>query len=194
MHANARAGLPRYMLSIATSAPELAHAYAWDGARAHAPCHGAHIRARAQVPFEEVLDLVRNRRVYVHKGEAYVHSPDLISLVLGHFRARLSRALLEHQRAWYAIRRHVQHTYGTQHATMQDATSVHRATSQRTRPLLELQQCRLHRSSGEHPHLWRQPICAACGPVCVALGREGVFRAAPPEVPCEQCVGGTNGL
>ena len=109
----------------------------------------------AQVPFEEVLDLVRNRRVYVHKGEAYVHSPDLISLVLGHFRARLSRALLEHQRAWYAIRRNVQHTYIRHAARNHAGCNVHRATSpgHTGHRWSSSNAERLHRSSGEHPRL-----------------------------------------
>lgn len=53
-----------------------------------------------KVPFEDVILLVRDRRVFISKGEAYVHAPDLVELVLGQFRARLSRALLEHQRIW----------------------------------------------------------------------------------------------
>ncbi|CAL8105466.1 unnamed protein product [Calicophoron daubneyi] len=43
-----------------------------------------------KVYFAEVPELVRNRRVFVHGGYAYVPDSDLVSLVVSHFRTSLS--------------------------------------------------------------------------------------------------------
>lgn len=56
-----------------------------------------------KVPFEEVLDLVRGRRVYLRCGFAYVPQSELVSIVGGQFRARLSKALVDASRAWPAV-------------------------------------------------------------------------------------------
>ena len=45
------------------------------------------------VPFEEVADLTRSRRVFVSAGQAYVPRDQLTSLVVTAFRSRLSKAL-----------------------------------------------------------------------------------------------------
>jgi DNA primase large subunit len=45
------------------------------------------------VPFEDVLDLVATRRVYLRAGTAYVHRRELLTLVLNEFRTHLSREL-----------------------------------------------------------------------------------------------------
>lgn len=55
-----------------------------------------------RVPFEEVCDLVRSRRVYLVKGQAYVPQESLASLVVGIFRSRLSKALAVTARQWSA--------------------------------------------------------------------------------------------
>ena len=54
------------------------------------------------VPFEEVPDLVRQRKVLLRAGKAYLHRSQLASLVLGAFRAHLSRALAITARKWTA--------------------------------------------------------------------------------------------
>ena len=46
-----------------------------------------------KVPFTDVLDLVRSRRVYLKAGFAYVPRNELVSIILGVFRAQLSLAL-----------------------------------------------------------------------------------------------------
>lgn len=56
-----------------------------------------------KVPFEEVLDLVRGRRVFLRGGWAYVPKSDLISIVGSQFRTRLSRALVEASRRWPTV-------------------------------------------------------------------------------------------
>jgi len=54
-----------------------------------------------KVPFEQVIDLVAQRRVYLKKGTAFVISRDLVSVVLTAFRVRLSRSLTENARAFH---------------------------------------------------------------------------------------------
>lgn len=46
-----------------------------------------------KVPFTEALDLVRQRKVYLQAGYAYVPSDELVSIVTSMFRAHLSLAL-----------------------------------------------------------------------------------------------------
>ncbi len=46
-----------------------------------------------QVPFEEALELVRNRRVLLDRGNALVPRDDMIAITVGVFRARLSASL-----------------------------------------------------------------------------------------------------
>jgi len=46
-----------------------------------------------KVPFTDVLDLVRGRRVYLRAGFAYVPRNELVSIILGIFRSQLSLAL-----------------------------------------------------------------------------------------------------
>jgi DNA primase large subunit len=57
-----------------------------------------------QVPFEEVVDLIRQRRVFVRAGFAYVPQTDLVSIVATRVRAHLSKQLSVHARAWPALR------------------------------------------------------------------------------------------
>ena len=44
------------------------------------------VHARAQVPFEQVPDLVATRRVLLRGGWAFVSRHEVASLVVGHFR------------------------------------------------------------------------------------------------------------
>ncbi|KAJ1628593.1 eukaryotic and archaeal DNA primase, large subunit-domain-containing protein [Pavlovales sp. CCMP2436] len=55
------------------------------------------------VPFEEVPDLVRSRRVFLRGGFAYVPQSELLSIVGGQYRARLSKALVDTSRAWPSV-------------------------------------------------------------------------------------------
>ena len=41
-----------------------------------------------QVDFEEALELVKSRRVYVSRGQAYVPRSDILSIIVGAFRAK----------------------------------------------------------------------------------------------------------
>eukprot|EP00249_Psilotum_nudum_P000915 c13103_g1_i2 orf=1-1095(+) len=55
-----------------------------------------------KVPFEEVSELVAGRKVFLQKGQAYVPTSQLSSLVIGQFRTRLSKALVLTNRKWMA--------------------------------------------------------------------------------------------
>lgn len=46
-----------------------------------------------RIAFEEALELVRSRKVYVHRGDAFIPRRDMMSIIAGLFRARLSAAL-----------------------------------------------------------------------------------------------------
>ncbi|XP_035665558.1 DNA primase large subunit-like [Branchiostoma floridae] len=46
-----------------------------------------------KVPFQEALDLVRARKVYLKKGYVYVPQSELVSIILSAFRENLSKAL-----------------------------------------------------------------------------------------------------
>ncbi|XP_060669227.1 probable DNA primase large subunit isoform X1 [Ziziphus jujuba] len=53
-----------------------------------------------KVPFEEVPELVAGRRVFLHKGHAYIASNQVVSLVGTQFRSHLSKALILTNRKW----------------------------------------------------------------------------------------------
>ena len=57
-----------------------------------------------KVPFEEVLDLVRQRRVFLRGGSAFVPESDLVSIVSNQVRMHLSKQLSNISRAWPTLR------------------------------------------------------------------------------------------
>jgi len=65
---------------------------------------GAERMDHYKVPFEEVLDLVRQRRVLVRGGNAYVPEADLVSIVSNQVRMHLSKQLSNISRAWPTLR------------------------------------------------------------------------------------------
>lgn len=46
-----------------------------------------------KVPFQDALDLVRTRKVYLKAGYVYIPQQDVVTIVLNDFRTRLSKAL-----------------------------------------------------------------------------------------------------
>lgn len=46
-----------------------------------------------KVPFQDALDLVRTRKVFLKGGYAYIPHQDIVTIVLNDFRTRLSKAL-----------------------------------------------------------------------------------------------------
>ena len=57
-----------------------------------------------KVPFEEGIDLVRQRRVLIRNGLAYVPESDLVSIVSHKVRGFLSKQLSNMARQWPAVR------------------------------------------------------------------------------------------
>lgn len=45
------------------------------------------------MPFQDALDLVRSRKVYLKAGYVYIPHQDIVTIVLNDFRTRLSKAL-----------------------------------------------------------------------------------------------------
>ena len=56
-----------------------------------------------KVAWQEAMDLVRSRRVYLEAGYAYIPSTELLSLVVGVFRSKLSHNLVLTCRALPAL-------------------------------------------------------------------------------------------
>uniref|UniRef100_A0A3Q3W1N1 DNA primase large subunit n=1 Tax=Mola mola TaxID=94237 RepID=A0A3Q3W1N1_MOLML len=46
-----------------------------------------------KVPFQDALDLIRTRKVYLKAGYAYIPHQDVVTIILNDFRTRLSKAL-----------------------------------------------------------------------------------------------------
>lgn len=46
-----------------------------------------------KIPFTDALDLVRQRRVYLQAGYAYIPNDELVSIVAAMFRSHLSLAM-----------------------------------------------------------------------------------------------------
>ena len=55
---------------------------------------GAHTKIY-EVPFEDVIDLVTRRKVLLKQGSAFVFLNDLVSIVVTHYRSKLSKALAD---------------------------------------------------------------------------------------------------
>jgi len=54
-----------------------------------------------QVPFTDVLELVRGLKVYVCQGFAFVPQPEFVVIVLNVFRSKLSHALVVSRPTYY---------------------------------------------------------------------------------------------
>ncbi|MEE6476557.1 hypothetical protein FKM82_011124 [Ascaphus truei] len=61
-----------------------------------------------KVPFEDALDLIRPRKVFLFKGFAFIPHNEIVAIVLNDFRAKLSKALAFDKVYAYSIR----HNYG----------------------------------------------------------------------------------
>jgi len=59
---------------------------------------GSMLESFYRVPWQEAVDLVRTRRVLVRAGWAYIPQAELLSLVVGMFRSRVSRDLVHTNR------------------------------------------------------------------------------------------------
>lgn len=81
-----------------------------------------------KVPFQDALDLVRSRKVFLKGGHAYIPHQDIISIVLNDFRTRLSKALALTARSLPAVQsderlqpllNHLSHAYVGQDYSIQ---------------------------------------------------------------------------
>ncbi|XP_030628112.1 DNA primase large subunit [Chanos chanos] len=81
-----------------------------------------------KVPFQDALDLVRTRKVFLQGGYAYIPQQDIITIVLNDFRTRLSKALALTARSLPAVQtderlqpllNHLSHAYVGQDYSIQ---------------------------------------------------------------------------
>ncbi|XP_074531963.1 DNA primase large subunit [Halichoeres trimaculatus] len=81
-----------------------------------------------KVPFQDALDLVRTRKVYLKAGYAYIPHQDIVTIVLNDFRTRLSKALALTARSLPAVQsderlqpllNHLSHAYVGQDYSIQ---------------------------------------------------------------------------
>uniref|UniRef100_A0AAR2JKB8 DNA primase large subunit n=1 Tax=Pygocentrus nattereri TaxID=42514 RepID=A0AAR2JKB8_PYGNA len=84
--------------------------------------------ALVQVPFQDALDLVRTRKVFLQGGYAYIPHQDIVTIVLNDFRTRLSKALALTARSLPAVQsderlqpllNHLSHAYVGQDYSIQ---------------------------------------------------------------------------
>lgn len=81
-----------------------------------------------KVPFQDALDLVRTRKVYLKAGYVYIPHQDIVTIVLNDFRTRLSKALALTARSLPAVQsderlqpllNHLSHAYVGQDYSIQ---------------------------------------------------------------------------
>ncbi|KAG7333842.1 hypothetical protein KOW79_002249 [Hemibagrus wyckioides] len=81
-----------------------------------------------KVPFQDALDLVRTRKVFLKAGYAYIPHQDIVTIVLNDFRTRLSKALALTARSLPAVQsderlqpllNHLSHAYVGQDYSIQ---------------------------------------------------------------------------
>ncbi|KAI8495807.1 DNA primase large subunit [Branchiostoma belcheri] len=68
-----------------------------------------------KVPFQEALDLVRARKVYLKKGYVYVPGSELVSIILSSFRGNLSKALALSKKSFPLCMRNLHETLRREH-------------------------------------------------------------------------------
>ncbi|KAM3863061.1 DNA primase large subunit [Diretmus argenteus] len=117
-----------------------------------------------KVPFQDALDLVRTRKVYLKAGYVYIPHQDIITIVLNDFRTRLSKALALTARSLPAVHsderlqpllNHLSHAYVGQDYSIQKSVgkiSLEQidSLSAKSFPLCMRQ---LHQSLRENHHL-----------------------------------------
>uniref|UniRef100_A0AAY4DXL0 DNA primase large subunit n=1 Tax=Denticeps clupeoides TaxID=299321 RepID=A0AAY4DXL0_9TELE len=117
-----------------------------------------------QVPFQDALDLVRTRKVFLKGGYAYIPHQDIIAIVLNDFRTRLSKALALTARSLPAVQSderlqpllsHLSHAYVGQDYSIQK--NVGKISLEQIDPLstksFPLCMRQLHKSLRENHHL-----------------------------------------
>uniref|UniRef100_A0A674E357 DNA primase large subunit n=1 Tax=Salmo trutta TaxID=8032 RepID=A0A674E357_SALTR len=88
----------------------------------------SNVSKTALVPFQDALDLVRTRKVYLKGGYVYIPHQDIVTIVLNDFRTRLSKALALTARSLPAVQsderlqpllNHLSHAYVGQDYSIQ---------------------------------------------------------------------------
>ncbi|MED6271506.1 DNA primase large subunit, partial [Characodon lateralis] len=87
-----------------------------------------------KVPFQDALDLVRTRKVYLKEGYAYIPHNEIVTIVLNDFRTRLSKALALTARSLPAVHsderlqpllNHLSHSYlGQDYSVQKNAGKI----------------------------------------------------------------------
>ncbi|KAM6916089.1 DNA primase large subunit [Xenentodon cancila] len=117
-----------------------------------------------RVPFQDALDLVRTRKVYLKAGFAYIPHQDVVTIVLNDFRTRISKALALTARSLPAVQsderlqpllNHLSHAYvGQDYSNQKNVGKISLdqidSLSGKSFPLCMRQ---LHQALREHHHL-----------------------------------------
>ncbi|XP_017320524.1 DNA primase large subunit [Ictalurus punctatus] len=117
-----------------------------------------------KVPFQDALDLVRTRKVYLKGGYAYIPHQDIVTIVLNDFRTRLSKALALTARSLPAVQsderlqpllNHLSHAYVGQDYSIQK--NIGKVSLEQIDPLsaksFPLCMRQLHKALRENHHL-----------------------------------------
>ncbi|XP_005156868.2 DNA primase large subunit isoform X1 [Danio rerio] len=117
-----------------------------------------------RVPFQDALDLVRTRKVYLLAGNAYIPQNEIVTIVLNDFRTRLSKALAVTARSLPAVQSderlqpllsHLSHAYVGQDYSIQK--NVGKISLEQIDPLsgksFPLCMRHLHKALRENHHL-----------------------------------------
>ncbi|XP_076831502.1 DNA primase large subunit [Brachyhypopomus gauderio] len=117
-----------------------------------------------KVPFQDALDLVRLRKVFLQAGYAYIPHQDIVTIVLNEFRTTLSKALALTARSLPAVQsderlqpllNHLSHAYVGQDYSFQK--NIGKVSLEQIDPLsatsFPLCMRQLHRALREHHHL-----------------------------------------
>ncbi|XP_051503574.1 DNA primase large subunit-like [Myxocyprinus asiaticus] len=117
-----------------------------------------------KVPFQDALDLVRSRKVYLLAGNAYIPHQEIVTIVLNDFRTRLSKALAVTARSLPAVQsderlqpllNHLSHAYVGQDYSIQK--NIGKVSLEQIDPLsgtsFPLCMRHLHKALRENHHL-----------------------------------------
>uniref|UniRef100_A0A8B9LKW1 DNA primase large subunit n=1 Tax=Astyanax mexicanus TaxID=7994 RepID=A0A8B9LKW1_ASTMX len=117
-----------------------------------------------KVPFQDALDLIRTRKVFLRGGYAYIPHQDIVTIVLNDFRTRLSKALALTARSLPAVQsderlqpllNHLSHAYVGQDYSIQK--NIGKISLEQIDPLsaksFPLCMRQLHKSLRENHHL-----------------------------------------
>uniref|UniRef100_A0A7N8XZX8 DNA primase large subunit n=1 Tax=Mastacembelus armatus TaxID=205130 RepID=A0A7N8XZX8_9TELE len=116
-----------------------------------------------KVPFQDALDLVRTRKVYLKAGYVYIPHQDIVTIVLNDFRTRLSKALALTARSLPAVHsderlqpllNHLSHAYvGQDYSIQKNVGKISLEQIDSVRKSFPLCMRQLHQALRENHHL-----------------------------------------